>query len=262
MAQSIVHETEAKIASLPGDVFGTKSSYLILLPRLIAVDPIGAIVRLGQAGERIAKGLLDYLGSDLNRNGTYDSFIKELQKLDVTESIIIGLRSIQKYRNQAAHDNRNSLTVYDFQAAFNIFISIYFQSLDIIGDQSTNVFVPISDGVTESPQGKHPISFNHQRQMIFFFVHIFTIFMLFVAVIFGGPSVFFTLLRITVFIDCLFFFLYFYRTNTVFSIICIFIALLFNPFWQVKLDRSIWKIIDFTIGAWLGMMTTIWKKKL
>ena len=83
-----------KINSLPADLFFIKSSYLENIERLSEQDIESAVVKLGRASERLAKGCLDFYGKDIYEGESLDSMIKSLSAVSDSPALIIELRSV------------------------------------------------------------------------------------------------------------------------------------------------------------------------
>ena len=79
MQKNVLNTLIDKLDSLPQDLFSIKSLYLISLPELSKDDPESAVVRLGRAGERLAKGLLQFYSVEFSDGA---SFVLPQTKLD------------------------------------------------------------------------------------------------------------------------------------------------------------------------------------
>jgi hypothetical protein len=93
------------IENLPGDLFSVKTNFLQGIADLAEQDLESAVVKLGKAGERPAKGCLEYYNVTFSESDSFDYLIKALASVSFSPTLIVGLRTVLKYRNQAAHDN-------------------------------------------------------------------------------------------------------------------------------------------------------------
>ena len=132
---TIIENLSERIISLPGNLFNLKSAYLELIPNIALLDVDGAFVKLGQAGERMAKGILDTKRIDYHKESSFDRLIQAINTIEVPVPIIVGLRTVLKYRNQAAHDYLSILSIHDLDAALGAFCASYRATLELIAGE-------------------------------------------------------------------------------------------------------------------------------
>ena len=250
-----------KINSLPGNLFSLKSDYLKHIPNIDLLDVDGAFVKLGQAGERIAKGILDTKSVDYYKESSFDRLIQALSDNEVPVPIIVGLRTVLKYRNQAAHDNLSILSIHDLDAAVGAFCASYRSTWDLT-EGEINIFNltdsknPLSQYrgvVSETPAKSTNLqTFNIPNVNILLTLSCFITGSLLVkAVISGGSSSFFMFLRLVVTASSIFLSLDLFRKHKyLVLLIAVGIAILFNPLIIIQLSRDIWRIIDLAVMCW------------
>ncbi|MFW6343933.1 MAG: hypothetical protein ACOC2B_04255 [Sediminispirochaetaceae bacterium] len=112
-----------RIDELPSDLFSLKSSYLYKVYSLAESDIDSAIVLLGKAGERLAKGALQHFSIEFDEHDSFDALLRRLSSASTSPTLVVGLRTVLKYRNQAAHDTDTALSIYDLEAAVPTFSS-------------------------------------------------------------------------------------------------------------------------------------------
>jgi hypothetical protein len=254
--QIIITRIHGNIDTLPGDLFNVKADYLAHVPEIAGHDIESAIVKLGKAGERLAKGCLEFHGVGFNQNDSFDTLIRLLTPFaHYSPTLIVGLRTVLKYRNQSAHDSDSTLSVYDLDAAVSSFCAAYqaaYSMLDHTNDRKKNYKDKTPGtvllGITRQEEKETPAGFftNPVMKKIGF-LNFFTAAMLLWAVAVGGPYSFFLLLRIVVTTNAVLVCFMFYKRNDYIWLLFLGVAILFNPVLPVHLTRSVWKTIDLIV---------------
>ncbi len=231
-----------RLSELPGDLFSIKSNYLRGFQAVVLSDYSSGAVVLGKAGERMAKGALDYYQVPYDRQASFDTLLRTLSRVSPSPVLIVGLRTVLKYRNQAAHDTQTELSSYDLDAAVSAFCAAYQAVYTITGD------------VPEAPSPGHNTTVSRDNspglklhQALKDNLNKLTLVsavLLLMAVVRGGSYDFFLLLRIVVTTNaCLLAYRDFRKQKGTALLFCG-IAVLFNPIIPVYLSRDVWRLID------------------
>jgi hypothetical protein len=245
-----------KLDSLPQDLFSVKSLYLMYIPEQAKTDPESAVVRLGRAGERLAKGLLQFYSVEFSDGVSFDFLIKELQRCKCPIPIVIGLRTVLKYRNQAAHDSDTMLSVHDVEAAVSAFCAAYHEAYNIVVlEEDSSTVMPVGMGVSEYVKNrtKDIASYSGKQNSFWQKINALPISLfcyasaviLFWAVIRGGDYSFFLILRIVVTATFILVALKSWiRKRYIILIPAGLLAVLFNPLIPIYMSRELWVVID------------------
>lgn len=233
-------------------MFQVKADYLRKVHPAREENIDSTIIQLGKAGERLAKGFLHHNGVEYDEGESFDSLIRKLQAIETPPNIVVGLRTILKYRNQAAHDSHVVLNIHDLDAAVSAFSASYMGLCSIVEHPAPLIHGSSNDRSLENvtvpefrPRDDTLGKFRKNIRPICFF----TAGMLLVAVIFGGSYNFFLILRITVTLSSIILAVLNGRRRIFLAVLFIGVALLFNPMYPVRLDREIWKPIDLAVGV-------------
>jgi len=246
--KTLVSRIHDNIEILPEDLFSIKSLYLSNISELAGRDIDSAIVKLGKAGERLAKGFLDFYKVTYYDNDSFDYMLKALSSVSPSPTLIIELRSVLKYRNLAAHDAEGTLTVYDLDAAAASFCAAYQTAYNIIHNRkpASDIINTDAGAPASGSAAVGPVSWIHSGVLLKYtrVLCFITAALLLWAADRGGSYNFFLLLRITVTaVSICAAYLYFAEKNAVW-IVFTGLAVLFNPLFAVPLSRAAWKVID------------------
>jgi hypothetical protein len=241
------------IENLPGDIFSVKRNFLQGIADLAEQDLESAVVKLGKAGERLAKGCLEYYAVSFNENDSFDYLIKCLASVSPSPTLIVGLRTVLKYRNQAAHDNPGKLSVYDLDAATSSFCAAYQAAVGEMRkgspgeDPGREVPVDTGTGRTSLGTSRNSASgaFSGMEKKIGLLCLVTAGFLLWAAAR-GGSYNFFILLRIIVTTTSVAAVITSFKNSGKSWIVFLGTALLFNPVLPIYLTRGIWVWIDLT----------------
>ncbi len=231
-----------RLSELPGDLFSIKSTYLSGFQAVALSDYSSGAVVLGKAGERMAKGALDYYQVPYDRQASFDALLRTLSRVSPSPVMIVGLRTVLKYRNQAAHDTQTELSSYDLDAAVSAFCAAYQAVYIIAGDVPET---PNTGNRAIAPQVKSPglrlqqvLKDNLNKLTLFSAV------LLLIAVVRGGSYEFFLLLRVAVTVNACLLSYRDFRKQKGTALLFGGIAVLFNPIIPVYLNRDVWRLID------------------
>ena len=241
-------DLQDRIASLPGDLFSIKSVYLGTLQSIASSDINSAVVLLGKAGERLAKGALRHFGVRHEENASFDVLLRHLSAVSPSPVLVVGLRTVLKYRNQAAHDTMTEIGIYDLDAALSSFCAAYQAVYSIMGDVSQE---PDSRRKSQSVQPS-----DGSRGTLFLSAHLdklslLTSLILLLAIVRGGSYDFFLVVRIVVTVNSALLAWRYYKKRTRLTLLYGGVAVLFNPVLPVFLNREVWRLID---AAVLGLL--------
>jgi hypothetical protein len=242
-------DLQDRIVSLPGDLFSIKSVYLGTLQSIASSDINSAVVLLGKAGERLAKGSLRHFGVQHEENASFDVLLRHLSAVSPSPVLVVGLRTVLKYRNQAAHDTMTEIGIYDLDAALSSFCAAYQAVYGIMGDESQEP--PDSRRKSQSVQ---PAAASPGT--LFLSAHLnklslLTSLILLLAIVRGGSYDFFLVVRIVVTVNSALLAWRYYKKRTLLTLLFGGVAVLFNPVLPVFFSREVWRLIDAVV---LGLL--------